>query len=112
MRFRARELVRAIGKRCRSAGLPFDLDIDWLTGRLESGRCELTGLEFDTVVSRKRGGPFSPSVDRIVPSAGYTKSNCRVVIFAVNAALSDWGLGVFIPIAEALVARTRKEPAA
>jgi hypothetical protein len=102
MDFRARELLRAIGKRCRSKGHAFDLDIPWLSERL-SGRCELTGLPFDLSVAARRSTAFSPSVDRIVPANGYTKANCRVVLYALNVAMSDWGLAVTVDIAAALL---------
>lgn len=112
MRFRSRELLRAIAKRSRSSGVPFDLDIDWLAARLSAGMCELTALKFDFSVRSRRYNPFTPSVDRIVPSRGYTKDNCRVVAMAVNVALSNWGVDVLMTIAEALVERRRNKVAA
>jgi hypothetical protein len=29
--------------------------------------------------------PFSPSIDRIIPTLGYTKGNCRFILHALNA---------------------------
>jgi hypothetical protein len=103
--FRAREILRAIGKRCRRRNIPLDLDIDWLATRFRNGRCEITGLPFNMSVAARKSNPHTPSVDRIDPAKGYTKDNCRVVLLAVNIALMNWGMDVLMPIAEALVAR-------
>jgi hypothetical protein len=103
MAFRARVLVKNIEKKCRKERLAFDLDADWLASRLTKGRCELTGLPFTmTTVSAEA---YSPSVDRIRAGQGYTKDNCRVVLYALNMAMNSYGLEIFVPIAEALVAR-------
>lgn len=112
MEFRAQQLIRAIGKRCRAKRLAFDLDTAWLLHRLLGGTCELTGLPFDMTVVNRRFTPLSPSVDRIVANGGYTQNNCRVVMLAVNFALSNWGLETFLPIAEALVERCRRQAVA
>lgn len=104
MDFRARELLRATQKRCRARGIAYDLDIAWLSERMR-GCCELTGLPFDHAIRNRRRNAYSPSIDRIVPGGGYTKDNCRVVLYAVNAALNDWTLDVLLPIVEALLQR-------
>lgn len=112
MSFRARELLRAIKKRCVRKALMFDLDTLWLATKLSGGYCELTGLPFDCSVTARRRNAFTPSVDRIRPELGYVKSNCRVVIYAVNVAMSDWGRDVLMRIADALVSKKEKEGAA
>lgn len=67
------------------------------------GRCELTGIGFSWV---RHGGalfpPFAPSLDRITPRHGYSAGNCRLVCYAVNVALSDWGEEVLRRIVAAL----------
>jgi hypothetical protein len=103
MTFRARQLVRAIEKRCRRNGIPFELDPEWLASRLSAGRCELSGIKFELKIHRSdRAHPFSPSVDRIAPSLGYTKSNCRVVLFALNMAMSDFGIDILLQMTDAV----------
>lgn len=111
MDFRAQELLRAVGKRCRRKGLAFDLDEDWLSARLRSGVCELTGLPFDPSVRTRKPNPYTPSIDRIAPKGGYTKGNCRVIVYALNMAMRDLGLEAFLPIAEALVRRSEARAA-
>lgn len=79
-------------------GLPFNLTLDWLLSQLDAQecRCALTGIEFHAeheVAARVH--PFTPSLDRISPSQGYTTENVRIVIFALNAMLLDWGEEIF-----------------
>lgn len=110
--YRSRSLLKAISKRCRSSGLEFDLDVEWLAQKLATGRCELTGLPFNLSIAGRRSNPYTPTVDRIRAGGAYTKANCRVVLKAVNIALFDWGLDVLLPIAEALIAAQKKSSAA
>jgi hypothetical protein len=104
---RASRLLSACRKRAREAGIPWDSSpafrVD-IQRRLDCGVCELTGLPFD-FVSRGCGprAPFTPSIDRIIPSLGYVPSNVRVVCWAVNAALGDWGIEVAREVARRLL---------
>ncbi len=80
-----------------------ELDKEWLTERLEKGHCEMTGLPF--VLERPSFSaihPFTPSIDKVVPSLGYTKANSRLVIFAVNAAKQDWSDDTLLAVAAAI----------
>jgi hypothetical protein len=72
----------------KRAGVSFDLDHGWLFERLSRGVCEITGIPLILTFPGGRGNyhPFSPSLDREVPSRGYTKDNVRVVCWAYNAA--------------------------
>ena len=71
------------------------LDIDRLLVR-SAGRCEVSGMLFsgDTVPGCDKR-PFIPSIDRVRPKEPYSLDNCRLVCWAVNLAISDWGDGVF-----------------
>jgi len=111
MNFRARQLLGSVAKRCRSGGIEFDLDVEWLTGRLTIGRCEVTGLKFDMARASRLPTAYAPSIDRVNAGGPYTKANCRVVLYALNIALNRFGLESFMPIAEAL-ARGRERQAA
>lgn len=71
--------------------LPFDLTRDWLTPKLESGVCEVTGLSFVITSDNVRGynqktNSFSPSLDRIDNNKGYTQDNVQVVCWIYNRA--------------------------
>lgn len=107
LRMIERALYRGIG-RAKSRGklksMPFDLDMEWALAeaKKQKYRCAITGIVF--FEQKKTGSkcdPFAPSFDRIDPSKGYTKDNVRIVVFAVNAMMMDWGLGVFAVVAQA-----------
>jgi hypothetical protein len=94
---RAQCLINAARTRSRAKGIEFSLDEfePELQARIDAGKCELSGVEFDLSPGRK---PNSPSLDRISPKLGYTPSNVRVICHALNAALGDWGEEALLPI--------------
>ena len=67
----------------RKKGLLFELDDNWAEARW-TGRCEVTNIVFRQN-GQKGPHPFSPSIDRIEPKLGYTKDNCRFVLWGCNA---------------------------
>lgn len=85
---RASRLVAAAKGRAKDRGLPFDLDVEWVLERLEVGICQLSGKPFDLSETRSMS---TPSLDRIDPKGGYAKTNTRVILFGLNAALGTWG---------------------
>lgn len=72
---RARNLFHTCKSRAKKKSLDFTLTKTWIEIRLQLGVCELTGLPF----SMDRDNPFTPSVDRIDTSKGYTEDNCRLI---------------------------------
>lgn len=101
---RAAKLMSGAKARAAAKGTPFDLTLEWLLPRMEAGICEATGIPFDMEASR---GWNTPSLDQISAGAGYTKSNTRLVIFALNAACGTWGENRLLTIASAISARRR-----
>lgn len=101
--WRASRLVASIKKRSKREGVDFDLDSVWLLEKLKKGKCELTGFEFDFSIENRRRNSRTPSVDRIKAGGGYTKANCRVVLYAVNCFMNDWGLDESLEIARSFV---------
>lgn len=90
--------------RSRRKAREFDLTLDWAlrTAELQNFRCALTGIPFHA--AHKSPGvknPYTPSLDRIDPKGGYTQSNVRIVVFAINAMLLDWGRDVFEAVTRA-----------
>jgi hypothetical protein len=82
------KLLAGAKARAKKYCIPFDLTEEWAISRW-TGCCELTGIPFR---SDERGsGPksFAASVDQIEPRAGYVQSNCRFVLWAVNALKHD-----------------------
>lgn len=101
-------------KRAKLKELTFDLKAEDLIRILRSQqyRCALSGLPFRTEAVTVDDGifraPFRPSIDRIDSGKGYLPDNVRVVLVAVNVALSDWGEDVLITIAHAISDRRRR----
>jgi hypothetical protein len=82
----------SVSHRARNRGLAYELSRDWYRARLEKGICEVTGLPFaipEHANGGRRTNPYSPSVDRISPHDGYTLSNSRMVILALNMLKAD-----------------------
>ena len=86
--------LRGARGRARKKGLDFNLDLDWLLTKLENQnfRCAITGLKFFEHYSGPALlSPYTPSIDRIEATKGYTKDNVRIVTFGANTMLHDWG---------------------
>ena len=64
------------------------------------GRCEVTGIEFRFGDAERA---YGPSLDRMSAGGPYSFENCRLVLLAVNVAMSNWGEDVFRDICAAFV---------
>ena len=97
-------LIRTSKNRARQLEVPHDLDFEWGKARW-TGRCELTGIEFATPDNRfgRAKRTFFPSIDRIVPELGYIKTNCRIILWAINVFKGDGTDEDMRRIAEALI---------
>jgi hypothetical protein len=84
-------------------GLEFDITLEWMDSKIR-GVCELSGIKFDMSVKR---GPNSPSIDRIDPKGPYTMENCRMVIWFLNRAKSNYDEKYVMDIYRRVVARSR-----
>jgi hypothetical protein len=93
-----RRLLDKARFRTKRKNLQFDLTVEWLQERY-TGRCELTGIEFQFGTEGR--SPITPSLDRIDSSKGYTKDNIRIVIWALNRAIGEYGIDVYERIAKA-----------
>lgn len=100
---RSQKLVKAALRRSRLANVPFDLTTDWCLRKIAAGRCEVTGIEFDLVFRNNSRSPWAPSIDRIEPSRGYVQDNCRVVVWAFNAAKQEWTDAEVLQLAKSIV---------
>ena len=106
----ALKLLQGARYRAKKKGMVCDLTehtILAIIGRA-GGRCELTNIPFSReLIPGSRRAPFAPSLDRIESGKGYTYSNCRLVAFSVNVALSDWVFEVLYRIVRAISAKPR-----
>lgn len=89
--------AREARKRARRRGWSFGLTLDQLLvlWRRAAGRCEVSGLPFNSEPTEHRWNPFGISLDRINCGLGYDYENVRLVCVCVNAALNQWGDTVF-----------------
>lgn len=100
-----RKTYASVLKRTRGKGWLSCLTLQELSQVLlqSGGRCAVTGLRF--TLSAKVRDPFAASLDRIDSSLGYIYGNVRIVLLAVNLAMSHWGEASLMTIARALVGR-------
>lgn len=77
--------------RAKKRSLVFEIDKEWLEGRIGKMKCEVTGFKLEIMSGKKcKVSPTQPSLDRIDPSIGYTKENTRVVCWWYNVMKHDW----------------------
>lgn len=96
--------MRNAKSRAKAKSIPFDLRDEDLLRQLKQQdfKCAITGTRFEP---RQTGGhpnnrnPWSVSIDRIDPAAGYVPENVRLITLALNTALSNWGEAVFAKLA-------------
>ncbi len=97
-------LVNVAKNRAKTKGLPFNLDPQEVQKVIDSGKCQVTGIEFDLTEPRAWN---APSLDQIVPGAGYTKANVRVVLYALNVMANTWGHSKITQIASAILGQRK-----
>jgi len=107
---RAYFLIRYASDRAAAKGWAFDLDAHRsdIQKRIDAGFCELTGIAFDLNGSRSFN---SPSIDRIDPSLGYTYDNIRIICFAMNSALGNWGEEILHAVVTSWIDKREREGA-
>ena len=87
----------------KSRGLVFNIDFDQILAMAQRQRwtCAVTGIQLHNEKPEgSRRSPFTPSIDRIIPSGGYVPGNVRVVCLAANFAMNEWGDDVLRILAE------------
>ena len=85
-------MLTAAKARAHRKGISFTLTRDDVAKLYSEcgGECAVSKLPFTLDRSNSRA-PFSPSLDRIDSTKGYTYENCRIVCYVVNMAMSDYG---------------------
>ena len=108
---RAQQILNNAKGRVKKTGGVVEIDKEWIKQKLDTGVCEFTGLKFDLSLSEKtRMNPYSPSLDRIDPAnPNYNKQNTRLVLTAVNLALSEFGEATMQPILKAMIKPSKRK---
>lgn len=88
----AKSLYSGAGSRSRLSGRDHFSVSDFLAVvDRAGGKCELSGIPFETDKAQGRRNPFSASLDRIDCSVGYARGNVRLICLILNCALADFG---------------------
>ena len=104
--FRGRgvQMLARSRNRAKKSSIAHSIVLEDILPGIEAGFCQLTKLPFDLKpVTKTSQNPYSPSIDRIDSLKGYTKDNIRIVLYAVNAALGQYGTETMLPILKAMI---------
>ena len=67
-------------KRSLLKNLQFNIDKQWIESKFNQKNCEVSNLPFN----HGKGVWYTQSVDRVNNNHGYTKDNCKVVLWGMN----------------------------
>lgn len=94
--------------RAKKKNFEFSLDREWFFDELDKG-CTLTGWGFSLKTGHNQKNAMGPSIDRLDSNKGYTKDNCRLVLWCVNRALGEEDDNFMYMWAKEFVKRMEKE---
>lgn len=103
---RAAHMFNNAKGRARRYGASFDLTPEWIEGKLKPGICSVTKLPLVFTMNGGKGhrdNPFSPSLDRIKQTGGYTKKNTRIVCWIYNRSRGAFSDESFQRMLDALI---------
>lgn len=103
-RNRTQVLLTQAKARARKSDKPFSLTLRQLETLLEPMVCSMTGIALVWDYEGEGKNPWSPSLDRIDCSLGYTVDNLRLVCWAYNVARSNWADEIVLAMAQGLLA--------
>lgn len=109
--------ISNIKNRTKKKGWQFDITTEFIRELYskQNGKCAVTKIPFtfNPIKHRSHRGrhkdPFSPSIDRIDSSRGYTKDNIRLVCVIVNLALNEFGDQIFSKMCTEFVSNANKD---
>lgn len=106
----ARTLFHKTGRGARRRGIEFLITQSHVEQLLEQGgkRCSISGVKLTiTADGSWFRNPWAPSIDRIDSRLPYQEGNCRVVCYAANVALNEWGIEVLTTLAAGILDKSR-----
>jgi len=98
-RYRATRLIQDAKTRGECS-----LDQDWVSEKIETGFCEISGIPFDLSGQGSPPNCFTPSLDRIDPAKGYHPDNVKVVVWIYNRAKGPNTLNDVLTFCKAMIA--------
>lgn len=105
--WRLNKLLAGAAFRAKLKKLPFDLNIEYLIELWDKteGICPITNRKLVVASSGVKGQvhPNAPSLDRIIPSKGYTIGNVRIITYHANVAISEFGYDAVINLAKDII---------
>jgi len=106
-------LFSSCKRRANLSGGALTITREWIEERLNLGVCELTGITFNYEGKANfTRQPCAPSVDRKdSQNPDYTPENSRLVLWAVNCAMAEYGEKIMFPIFKAIVKNVKKNTA-
>ena len=106
-------LFSSCKRRANLSGGALTITREWIEERLNIGVCEVTGISFNYEGKANfTRQPCAPSVDRKdSQNPDYTPENSRLVLWAVNCAMAEYGEKIMFPIFKAIVKNATKKPA-
>lgn len=95
---RAKAMFSNIRLRASERGLDYSIGVQDILDLFEKQemKCALSGIPFCMDFTKPKA--YGPSIDRIDCTKGYHKDNIRLVLFAVNVGLSNFGTDVYTEI--------------
>lgn len=107
-RYRAFLLFSSARNRAKKFGLEFNLTKLWVLQKIEQGTCEISGEKFEFKSHVEFNfNPYPPSLDRIDSKGGYTIENCRVILTALNVAINEFGLDLYLTLAKKVISKNK-----
>lgn len=85
-----RGVINGMKARAAKKGMPFDdtIDIDFMIS-ITPTHCPILGIKLERMSRTESNRQSSPSVDRLDPEKGYTRSNIIVVSYLANTIRSN-----------------------
>ena len=102
-------LANMAKSRAKKKELDYNLTSDYLVELWndQEGSCALSGRKFELGKAEKfrQVHPDAPSVDRIVPSKGYTQGNIRFLTYHCNVCVNEYGDEALIKLMNDIINR-------
>jgi len=107
-------LFSSCKRRAKISGGIVTINKDWIEKKLIEGVCELTKLPFNFSNRGKfTRQPYAPSIDKKdAKNPDYTPENSRLVLWAVNCTMSEYGMDIMLPILKKITENAKQNTAA